>query len=42
MMGYEYSGMMGGMRVFGLLTWIVVLVDLVLVGMWLWQQISRK
>ena len=33
---------MGGMGVFGLLTWLVVIVDLVLVGVWLWQHISRK
>ena len=34
--------MMGGMGVFGLITWVVVLADLVLVGIWLWQQISKK
>jgi len=40
----QYGGysMMGGMGVFGLLFWIVILVDLVLVGIWLWQHISRK
>jgi len=42
MMGYGYSGMMGEAGVFGLLTWLVVLVDLVLVGIWLWQQISKN
>ena len=44
MMGYGYGGwnMMGGAGVFGLITWAVVLVDLVLVGIWLWQQISKK
>ncbi|HEY4520909.1 MAG TPA: hypothetical protein VJL57_00740 [Candidatus Paceibacterota bacterium] len=43
MMG-QYGGysMMGGMGVLGLLFWIVILVDLVLVGIWLWQHISRK
>ena len=41
-MGYGYEGMMGGAGVFGLLTWLVVLVDLVLVGIWLSQQISKK
>lgn len=43
-MGYGYDGglgMMGGVGVFGLLTWLVVLVDLILVGIWLWQQISK-
>ena len=33
---------MGGMWVFGLLPWLVIIVDLVLVGVWLWQHISRK
>lgn len=43
MMGYGYgAGMMSGTGIFGLLAWIVVLVDLVLVGIWLWQQISKK
>lgn len=44
MMGYGYGGwdMMGSAGIFGLLTWLVVLVDLVLVGIWLWQQISKK
>lgn len=35
-------GMMGGGSAFGLLFTIVVLVDLILVGVWLWQHISRK
>jgi len=38
----EGYGMMGGMGVLGLLFWLVILVDLVLVGIWLWQHISRK
>jgi uncharacterized membrane protein len=40
MMGY--GGMMGGFGAFGLLTGLVILVDLVLFGIWLWQQISKK
>jgi cytoskeletal protein RodZ len=39
---YGYSSMMGGMGFFGLLTWLVVLVDLVLVGVWLWKEIAKK
>ncbi|TSC85638.1 MAG: hypothetical protein G01um10148_1024 [Parcubacteria group bacterium Gr01-1014_8] len=35
-------GMMGGAGIFGSLFVIIVLVDLVLVGIWLWQQISKK
>lgn len=34
--------MMGGGGVIGLLFSIVVLVDLILVGVWLWQHISKK
>lgn len=33
---------LGGFGFFGALVSIVVLVDLVLVGIWLWQQISKK
>jgi len=40
MMGYGSGfGMMG---LLGPLTWLVVLVDLVLLGIWPWQQISKK
>lgn len=42
-MGYGYNGgvgMMGGAGVFGFITWIVVLVDLVLLGVWLWKKIK--
>jgi hypothetical protein len=34
--------MMGSGGLFGLVTWIVILVDLTLVGIWLWQKISKK
>lgn len=33
---------MGGGGIFGLLFAIIVFVDLVLLGIWLWQHISRK
>lgn len=43
MMNYGYGSMMGGnFGTFGFLTWFVVLFDLVLVGIWLWQQITKK
>ena len=44
MMGYGYGGwdMMGGAGIFGLVTWLIIIIDLVLVGIWLWQHISRK
>ena len=38
-MGY---GMVGGMGLLGTLTWLIVLVDLILLGIWLWQHISKK
>jgi len=40
--GYSGWGMMGGPGSFGFITWIVVLVDLILVGIWLWKQINKK
>lgn len=44
MMGYYGGGwgMMNGIGSFGLITWLVVIVDLILAGIWLWQQISKK
>lgn len=41
MMGYGGYGMMGG-GFLGPLLAIIVIADLVLVGVWLWQQISKK
>lgn len=38
-MGY---GMMGGMGFLGLVTWLVLIIDLVLVGIWLWKQVGKK
>jgi len=45
MMGYRYAGMMdggGGLNPLALLTWLVILVDLALVGVWLWKQVTKK
>ena len=43
MMGYEGGwGMMGGAGLWGGIAWLVILVDLILVGIWLWQHTSRK
>ena len=39
---YGGYGMMGGAGVLGLLFSLVVLADLILVGIWLCQHISRK
>lgn len=38
MMGYGYGDMMGGFGTFGFITWFVVTVDLVLLGIWLWKK----
>ena len=40
MMSYGYGGMMGGGL--GSLVALVLLVDLVLLGVWLWKQIQNK
>lgn len=42
MYGYGYSSMMLGVHAFKPLIYFVVLVDLILVGVWLWQKISKK
>lgn len=39
MMGYGYGLAGSGL---GVITWFVVMMDLILVGMWLWQQITKK
>ena len=39
--GYGYGSMMGGFAGFGIITWIVITVDLVLLGIWLWKQITK-
>jgi len=43
-MMYEYGdwGMMGGMGYFGAITWLVLLIDLILLGIYLWQKINKK
>lgn len=43
MMGY-YGEMMngfGGYSFFGIITWIVVLIDLILLGFFLWKKIQK-
>jgi len=37
--GYGYSGMMGGG--FGAIIAIVVMIDLILLGIWLYKQINK-
>lgn len=42
MMGYGNWGMMGGPGLFGVITWLLVIVDLALLAVFLWQRVSRK
>jgi len=40
---YDYGGMMGGdFALFGPIIGLIVVIDLVLLGIWLWQNISKK
>lgn len=40
--GYGQDETMGGMGVWGILIGLVLLVDLVLLGFWLWKQLQKK
>lgn len=43
MMNWGYGSMMGsGWEVVGLLFWIILFIDAILLGIWLWQQIQGK
>ena len=43
MMGYGgFGNMMGGFGFLVSIFWIVILVDLILLGIWLWKQINKK
>ena len=41
MMGYGGWGMVGGAGAVGVITWIVVTIDLLLLGVWLWKQLNK-
>jgi len=41
MYGWDYH-MAGSFSVLCFLLWLVVFVDLILVGVWLWQQVNKK
>ena len=41
MMGYSWN-MMGGFGLVGSIFYIVILVDAILLGMWLWKQIQKQ
>lgn len=42
MNNWGYSMMGSGFGLLAALFWIVILVDLVLLGFWLWKQIQKK
>lgn len=46
MMGYGgFGSMMGGFGLFatfGAIFWIILLIDMILLGVWLWKQINKK
>ncbi|KKT78897.1 MAG: hypothetical protein UW76_C0044G0003 [Parcubacteria group bacterium GW2011_GWF2_44_8b] len=39
--GFGYGGMMGGAGVLVGIVWLFLMIDLVLVGIWLWKQINK-
>ena len=44
MMGYGWGNMMGGYGGFGIIAfifWLVLFVDAILLGIWLWKQIQK-
>ena len=38
----RYDGELGGLGLLSFITWLVVPIDLVLLGLWLWKQVSKK
>lgn len=42
MMNFSGWGMMGGAGFLFTIFWIVIFVDAILLGIWLWQQITKK
>ena len=40
--GYSYGSWMGGAWILCAITWLVLTVDLVLLGIYLWQKINKK
>ncbi len=42
MWGYQNMMNWGGFWFLGTLFWVVIFIDLVLLGMWLWKQLNKK
>lgn len=38
--GFGWAGI-SGVNFMSVITWLVILVDLVLLGMWLWKQVKK-
>jgi len=38
--GQAFAG--GGVDLFGMITFLVILADLILLGVWLWKKISKE
>lgn len=38
---YDGYGMMSGGGIIVTLTWLVIFIDLVLLGFWLWKQVKK-
>lgn len=42
-MNWGYNMMNNGaFGIMGIIFWLVILIDLILLGIWLWKQIERK
>ncbi len=39
---FDHGSMMGSTGVWGVLLWLVLFIDLLLIGIWLWQHITKK
>lgn len=40
--GYDMMNRLVGFGILATLMWFVVLIDLILLGVWLWKQINKK
>lgn len=42
MFGQGYGYMMSGFGGLGIILWLLVIIDLALLGIWLWKKISKE
>lgn len=38
----NWGGGFGAFSILGLIFWLILLIDLILLGFWLWKQLQRK